>query len=742
MVDSTMKRRLFPLGLTLIFAALAFPLAGCGTGTSASGGGADGANDPPELSLDVPKTAQYVAPGDVIEVNMTARDPDGDKIKFRVVNKPKRATLKRLSKTSAKFRWDPLADAVTDQGEPKRLIFVAQDPHGARGEKVHFAHIVASNGRPRFVNQSTYIHDPSSTETISLKIEVSDDDSTEVDISMPRESAPQGATFQKNEPKAGQFRWKPTSKQIQDRMHVVEFVADDGETKPVRFEMTIVLSSGGSGQALGQAQGGCDDQPGIEHEPLSAQFGIEDYPIEAKLTQKAKNTFENFFVLWAQKNPLSFPDIRFSSNQLEVKDSRLKGVINSPVLSDGESKVFYYTLCGMDEDAPSGDPNRVKCVPSTMYHSFIAYGATEPTCIDDRRAKHDFEGAKALPENRYGSYRLCEGKQDVHKVRVTPKKQVDLYVMYPDPNSVRAGLFDGQKNEISGLEKAGCGAGLLHKKIAGLDAPKDFYLALEGQNVPYQVIVLTRQKADSGCLKDGWEPNNEPSKATQVKGSASYTDLSICPKSDLDIFQWGMIEGDSVTVDLSSKSDSKNSVSATLFAPSQANRVGPSGQGVASESTVAGSSPIDHRATESGRYALAVYSEEGAAKYGLSVDKACTDGDQFSPGNHSRSAAALVSMDREYGQLKHCSGRPDWYQHTGFSGTEVTAELTLESGGVSTEGIRFSVFDEQGELIKQASPGQNRRLDLSFTPSSTQQFYYKVSADADIQYSLYILQGN
>jgi hypothetical protein len=192
--------------------------------------------------MNVGPEATYTAPGDIIDIRLNATDPDDSTLEFEVFNKPVRSRLEKTSSTTARFNWDPLADDTTPADDPLELIFIARDPHGAQARAEHIVHIRSSNGRPSFVTQSSHVFDPSAVSNIEIPIEVDDKDSQDVTIRMKSDTAPSNSSFEQTGSKRGTFTWTPTSEQLNQNVHSVTFVADDGDFEPVELELSILFN--------------------------------------------------------------------------------------------------------------------------------------------------------------------------------------------------------------------------------------------------------------------------------------------------------------------------------------------------------------------------------------------------------------------------------------------------------------------------------------------------------------------
>jgi hypothetical protein len=689
--------------------------------------------------MDAPARATYTTE-DLINIELTASDPDADKIQFRVANKPDRATLKKLSNRRALFRWDPLADERTEQGDPLRLIFVAEDSHGAKDEVVHYANIFPSNGRPNFLNRSSRVVDPTQTETISVKIKVDDDDSEEVDISM--ESAPDGATFNQSGTHSGQFQWTPGAEQKKDRIHSVTFVADDGQFDPVTFKYTILFNRQDSSDDDEQKPTlQCSQEQLIQHTPIGPKFGLGNYEISARLSSEAQQTYDDFYVLWSTDNVFEAIQPKFKSSKLTRNGNKISGRLEAPVDIEQSPITIYYDICALNADAERGSGNRTHCIRDPFYFSLLAYKNEGASCADDGIQIDSFSKAREISTDETPTYRACSGNPDFHKIPVGAGKTLDLTVSYPGPNSVELELFDRNQNPLPDLKRSSC-VGLARASLPGASPTKTYFLKVTGDNVPYQLKASRRAKDDdtTTCTRDSLEPNDSPTEATEpTEAESTFPDLSICPSSDVDLFQWQLFDGDTLATDLYFEHSNGN-INAKLFGPDQQDGIDVRNEGVANGTSKTDNERLSHTAEKTGKHYLYVYSSGETTDYQLDVELSCQDSDPLGPGNHSRSSAAGIEVDgTRYENLKQCPGKPDWFSFTGFDDTTILADLELEQGSLPLSNITLEAYDSTGEKLGQGTIKGNR-IELEFSPDSTDEYYIKVQAPKTFTYSLATLQ--
>ncbi len=198
-----------------------------------------GENRAPELSLDVQSQQTYTVGEDIIRVEATATDPDGDAIDFAVDGAPNapRVNIQEFG-NEALFTWNPTPADITDD-DPHRLIFSATDSRGAETQRVFSVFIRPGNGAPTFETSSSQIYNLGSDEPFTFEVVVDDPDDESLFLFM--DSGPDGATFQETGDMRGEFQWTPSESQRQKRLHTAVFEVDDGDNPPVNLEVSLIL---------------------------------------------------------------------------------------------------------------------------------------------------------------------------------------------------------------------------------------------------------------------------------------------------------------------------------------------------------------------------------------------------------------------------------------------------------------------------------------------------------------------
>lgn len=706
----------------LLIATFATFSAGCGADTAP--------NEAPSLTLSVGSEETYVVGEDVVQIQVTAKDPEGGNVGFEVINRPARAEFQTFA-SSALFSWDPITSDVTE-GDPLRLIFVATDSQGESTERVVNLTILAGNGTPRFLTASSKLYDPNSNKPLEVEVEVRDDDSREVDLQMPGDQAPAGASFEQTGPKTGMFTWSPSVQQRDKRVHSVTFTADDRQTEPVTLKMTIILQTGGGGGGTTDPDpvGSCEGEQPIVHDPLGAQRTIDDYEIQATFSAAAASKYDRAYLFWSTDDVMN-TEVEWGSADMKIDGTELRAGIPNLLLPPGESETVYYSICAMDEEAAEDAEDGFICAPGGSYFTFNAYSPDETSCLDDAVGS-SFASAAPIPDDVWGEQTVCSGTPDFHKFTVEAGEIVDLYVTYSLGQNVDVKLYDDAEKQRDLVDFSECYGVAYIPLEAPESGQKTWYVEVTGADAPYQITAWREQGGGGTCGDEAYEPNDTSANATLAFDDfALFEGGSICTEGDLDIYAFDVFAGDLIDAVLEF-THANGDLDMSLYAPSQAGDVSLESFGVADAWSPDDDEELAHVAQESGIYYLLVFTSDTPNTYDLAIGKTCGDFDAFGSSNHSQSSPALLTPGT-HTDLKVCGGQPDWYERTGFSGQTVLAEVRVQQG-VRVSDVDFGVYDSSG-LIKSATVNGDR-LELDFTPSTQGQYFYKVDAPSSMIYEL------
>lgn len=704
--------RLMRFTIVLLFAGLLW--GGC------AGGGSE--VEPPQVTLDVRAQESYQVGEDIIRIHLTASDPQGLDLEFSMPDKPERASFQTYS-TTAIFTWDPITSDVTGS-EPRRLVFVVKNSRGVTTERVVNVFIEPGNTRPRFTSSTSELYNPRSGQPLEFKVKVRDDDSPQVIISMPRERAPQGATFEQIDNFEGVFRWMPSPAQLERRTHTVVFIADDDDNEPVEQKVTIIIQDGGAGPGPtpggGSSGGGlsCGAQEGIEHEPLGAQRGAQDYPIEGQILDSA-GVWDEAAVFWTFDDPLGW-EPRFEAALLEVEGKDFSGSITNPHLNPGESRVISYTICAYS----SFNDADVLCAPQEFYYRFPVYAPEDEKCRNDGLGHTSEAKAAEISFVDWEEFRTCEGVENYHEFLLLDGEVAEIAISFGPGRRFDGELqFAGEPVALDIYECAGWASAILEGPGIGV-------FRVAGDEFPYHMTAFLEGPS---CLGEQYEPDDTPGQANLIAGeSAHFTDVSICTADDIDIYAVELVQGDQFMALLEFE-HALGDLDMTLFAPSQVAEVVQRGYGVAQGWSETDDEEIFYTAEESGFYYLSVETEDHPNEYELYVEVECVDEDRFA-GNHSMNQAELLVEGQQEG-LKLCPGQSDWFAFLHEGSTEGLFDVYVSPKYGAVTALEVRLYDELGELIFEGE-SNGSEANLYFEPVPGELYYLEVRSAQPTLYEL------
>lgn len=513
-------------------------------------------NQAPVLTLDVGSQESYVI-GEVIQIRASADDPDGDPLSFSVDELPERAELQTFP-NSAQMTWDPISSDVTEGGV-RKIVFVVEDDRGGRSERVVNLTILAGNGTPAFVSPSSKLFDPSGGQALTIDVEVRDDDSSDVELTMPAETAPEGANFEQIEQKTGRFTWTPASDQLDQRVHTVTFVANDHQGDPVTQKVTIILQSSdpdnpGPGDGPTPSPGStCDEEQLITHAAPSAQRGVEDYELVAYLSEAGTQKYDEGIVFWTTTNPMKY-DVDLNSIEMKVDPGRMRAGIPNLLLNEGESETIYYTICAVDSTADVDDDDAFVCAPVSYYYSFNAYSPDSNICFDDAASGESFAEATEVSPVAWENYLTCENASDFHKVSVEAGGLAEIYITYSlteDPDAqtphhpMEVTVYDEAQNPQPDLATVSECSGIAYIALeAPESAPQTWYIevAPDGDDeMPYQMTAFhtePEEPVDTCEDDDEFGPDNRSPEDAPLIEAGEYNGLVVCGGENEDQADW------------------------------------------------------------------------------------------------------------------------------------------------------------------------------------------------------------
>ncbi|RAL20426.1 hypothetical protein DL240_16610 [Lujinxingia litoralis] len=683
----------------------------------ASIGCAEGAPEAqaPILTLDVRSEETYTVGEDIIQINLTGSDPQGQALSFAVAEKPERATFQTFS-NAAVFTWDPIASDVTGEGT-RRLVFSATNSAQKVVERVVHVRILAGNGQPRFVTSQSELYDPRGGQPVRLRVQVRDDDSNQVSLSMPAASAPQGASFEQVEAFEGVFEWQPSPAQLQQRAHTVVFVAEDFVHEPVEHLVTVIIQRPGQTPGSPTADA-CQIEGPIAHTELSTRRGVGDYLVEAEIAG-GQARWSEAVLYWTFDDPFD-EQARFESRPMSFEGKTIRAAIPNPLLAAGQSEVLSYTICAVEADAAAAE-DPVTCAPPYAYYRFHAYSPDERGCVDDGLAANSPEQAAAIDTGRWSDHRICQEQARYHRVEVAAGERVELVVAHSPGATVELTFVEGQAS----FESAGCD-GLA---VALLDSPGVYVVRASGDEIAYHIRAFVE---GASCADAALEPNDAAAMATLVEEDfVGWTELAICEPDDVDLYAVELLRGDELDV-LVTFSHAQGDLDLTLFSPAQSTEASLGGEGVVRSWSSDDDEELSHTAAESGFYYLRVESTEGPNTYSLALERTCHDVDALA-GNHTQTTAAHLPLDLSRRDLQLCGDLEDWFAFEVEAGQSVLGQMVINRG--SATGVVLDVFNAGGARAAVGEVG-SRAVDFEFEAASSGTYYLAISAEGATEYDL------
>lgn len=712
-------RRLLPL---FLFAAA------CGTDSGAG-------NLPPSLTIDVSSEISAVVGEDVVRITVTAEDPEGGAVTLSLLNPPERSDFQANGPWGV-FTWDPISSDVTS-GQPRELIFVATDSVGLSTEKVVVVVILAGNGVPKFLNSSSVLHNVANGGPVSFEVKVRDDDSNTVSLRMPEGFAPDGAELTKTSEFSGQFGWIPTPEQIQQRVHTVRFVANDGVNEPVNQDVTIILKKDTQATDTPDSSG-CLFEDIVSWEPVRAQRGTSDHGITARL-KTGDHGYDRLTLNYTNGDAFNDYALMWESLDMRAEGDTFRASI--PNTLGPEVQQIFFEICAINDDPTEDQGYPVLCGPSSLYDSFLVYPPTATECQDDPYDYiDDFESASDVPTDTWLYRRLCAGTDDYFAVGLGTNQEASVYITYPTWAKPTVEVYDIAGTLLETAPVSTCG-GFTEIKTSNTGAPTKRFIKVVGSenatDVGYQVIGSVLSTSDpSSCIDAMYEPNEGAENATVVStASAMFSGLEICRPDDQDVFAFEAQAGQQIRV----KADFQNSVAdldVKLFAPDQ--EVNQQSPAIDYSLGLESVEEIVHVATQTGQYKAMVYSVDNANRYSLLIEVGaapvtCQDVDAFEPNDFQFSATYL--SDGTTTGLKACSGQDDWYSFLVIDAFQETYDVRLTPVGAAGPGdFEVEIWDVFGKVADGSI--LDGKVEAKLFPLASGDHYIVVRASKEAQYDL------
>ncbi len=789
--------KFFKVSALLLLSTTALALTGCPDRDKSE-------NQNPTISLDKDMPRLTYTVGDpALLITVFGTDPDGDKLTFEYESNVDNdlSTISTAmwfpSTQMATFQWTPDSADVTGD-KPVELIFIVKDENGGYVDRKIQLDIVPGNGVPRFEGSANELYKDCCDRPLNLEIRVRDDDSESIALTM--KSGPGDATFstigKEGSTTRGRFTWKPSAEEATQRVHNAVFVADDGQNPPVEQRLTIIIPPDEDfgidlrqDNALDAICGGSEI---IEYTKLvpgrvnlagsgNGNPNQNTVLIEAKLSDKGKQSYDELFLLLQLKDPLTKQELEGSAcatdpdsvacmMQRQEQGQSLK--INSAIdpntgtatwtvgyelYFELDETPLFYRVCAIDKDLNADDPNQIICAPSgqPMFYSFRTYRDPAAACKEEPAdnfgsGNESFETATVTALDSWERAFVCAGNADFYQIEVKPGAKLRPTVVYSPDQDVSVKLYDQDRNDISDqLNRPSCGGIInaeLEQPMSATDS-RTYYLEVTGDEAVYhtQVIALTKAIEDA-CVDDANEPNDTVNNATAFTTGQAAQTYEICTGNDEDIYSFNLEAGDQLDLMLRFATNSDNIADMTIFSPSQVDNVSRMGRGAgltfAFDTT---EEPLSFTARECGTHHLIVFSADNAAtgEYTLesTISKsACQDNDEFaSKCNHSLGDAQLFALDTTY-RLELCGKSEDWLKRSGSGGVAILGEVNVTSGDASA--VSLEIYNGAQEKVAEGTFDGDTRIDLDYIIPDDDFYYFRIASDSEqpVEYEFIVIQ--
>jgi hypothetical protein len=692
-------------------------------------------NKPPKLS---PLGNRTVTVNQTVEFDVVASDADGDDLEFRVIGRPPAATFDVLGR-SAKFSWTPL---ITDaRPEPFQISFYVGDKNGGTDSQTIVITVVESSvpgeGTPAFLDPFNYQLDLNQTDTLTFKVQVRDDNSSNVTLRAIR--SVQGAEFAQSGPKEATFTWKPTAEDAAARaVWVLTVGAKDETHEEVVQDFTILIrrKEGADPNCPGQG-------PRVVHAALGEQRASGDYEVVATVTDTESRVARVDLYYVVVDSDEEVPE-QFDSKQMIAAEGSndFKTTIPNPALTGDATKTVYYYVSAMDDDDANGtNCDRTSYLPASRdsRFSFVAYApGNTTTCQDDAENNNTKLTAMPLMDETLSGRKICPGKEDWYSIALAAGEG-----FYALVSSVFAnGNIDAELYGPSSGVPVMRGVTTLDTEtieIAPVAQPATYYLRVYGAGATIKNTYEINWEKRSSCAADSQEPNETSAVAKVVSLPFNNANMSICA-NDKDYLAFDVPSGKNLKIEATF-----NAADADIDLELRNS----SGQFAGSATGSTGVEKIEKSNVTAGRYKLKVYSSDPTqtARYTLAITLTDAPVAQCAGvGEPNNSVATATSLTPNQGVmlLNICQGDVDYYKihlnagerldattaftHTAGdlavqllapNGTTVVDESDNSAAGVNEEEAFFVACSAGDYIVKVYSPTGQANSSYTLTPGVT-----------------------
>jgi hypothetical protein len=603
---------------------------------------------------------QTVAAGETLVIELSAYDPDGDRVTFEADGAPEGSEIKPSDEPDrAVFTFSPLISQTTPEGKTYPVMFMAKDNRGGEAREDVLIKVLPSWGAPVFVSQSAFVLNLAETDSIKFIIEIKDDDTAKVSLTLKK--GIEGGIFEVLDNKKASFFWKPREYQIQQSsFYSLNVSANDGIHGDVFQEIIILLINA---DMFGECAG---TKPVVFHTETADQNTASDYQIQI-LARDDESEIKSAILYYSSDDPAipdSYKKIDMTWQQGDLFTASIPGM----AMTAGSGRMIYYFFKVTDNDDMISDYcDHQTRFPKSGTFSFAAYDPKQyGYCLDDDYEPDDsIETARPLNSGLLSGMRACGNNPDFFVIKASEGNFIYAQVLFEKNNGqVSLSLLDDKGIFLSQPDTS------LKYKSAKTSL---YYLKIESENsINYKLALNVTEKE---CMPDFHEQDNSIEQAPDT-GEMNST-LTLC-QNDPDFFRIDLFPSDSLRLKLFS--DAVNGdIDMALFD-------GKSDFPVKISEGTGDVEEIDFDSKYSETYYLKIYGYEGAsADYSLSIsiksqNVECED-DLLFP-NQSLEQA-IVLPEGKYTKLCICPGLDDYF-YFGLNGWEkVSLSVSTEKNDQS-----------------------------------------------------------
>lgn len=660
-------------------------------------------NAPPAIAL---LSDRQVEIGQTLVMPLTASDPDGDRLTFRVSGLPESAQVDPRSANEAVLVWSPLITDTQPGGRRYEVEVTVEDGRGGRASQQFGVVAYPAFGVPAFVLPAGLVLNLAESDALELAIEVKDDDT--LDVSLEMMEGPNGSRFQTTERKAAFFYWSPDDDQRKVAVHRAIFRATDDTNPPIDHVLTIVLLNA-------ERQSGCEGTPPTVTHLVPADGNTQVVRFEVTATD-TQSQVQSVTLHWTRGDPTGATAAVPMTRVAQGSTQWTADIDLGPADSDGT--LVHYHVVASDNDDPTG----VECdltsrLPRAGYLTTAIYppGTPTSTCRDDALEPDDALAlAPLLNASLNPGRRLCGPGLDLVAVDAPAGTTLAASIAFsPDQGTPTLRLIDDSQELVATAIASGADGRLSLRH----DIEDERQLFLEvASDEPIRVSYTLELVVDeTRCEEDSAEPD---STSSQARPLAIGQDAArrLC-SGDADFFALSLTPGEEVKLSL--RFDHRYGDLDLELLDADLNLISRS----ASERSL---EEIVHRATASTAYAR-VYGVTGASNdYTFSVVRSSaascpSDG----LGDNLTASTSALLFQGVYEGFKSCPDAPDWFA-VDLNDSELLEVLILTEGG----GARLEAYrDPAGQPIAVGEPDTDGFSELSVTGSGfPERIYYRVVA--------------